>query len=63
MIKKILPFVKVFIQTLRIAAPDLEVSQSIDEFDLGTKETHLTDIISLLSGATQQREFQTRILT
>lgn len=24
MIKKILPFVKVFIQTLRIAAPDLE---------------------------------------
>jgi hypothetical protein len=50
MIKKILPFVKVFIQTLRIAAPDIEQQ---GEFDLGTKESHLTDIISLLSGATQ----------
>lgn len=63
LIKKVLPFVKVFIQTLRVAAPDIENVVSSEDLDLGTKETHLIDIISLLSGATQEREFQTKILT
>lgn len=48
-----LPFAKVFIQTLRIAAPDLDPSVMCD---LGTKESQLLDIITLLSNATQERE-------
>jgi hypothetical protein len=64
LIKKVLPFVKVFIQTLRVAAPEIENAVvSSQDCDLGTKETLLLDIISLLSGATQEREFQTKILT
>ena len=63
LIKKTLPFVKVFIQTLRVAAPDIENIVDSKDCDLGTKETQLTDIISLLSSATQEREFQTKILT
>lgn len=64
LIKKILPFVKVFIQTLRVAAPEIENAVvSSQDYDLGTRETLLLDIISLLSGATQEREFQTKILT
>lgn len=51
LIKKILPFVKVFVQTLRIAAPDLEAAGET-MVELGTKESHLLDIITLLSGAT-----------
>lgn len=55
---------KVFIQTLRVAAPEIETAVvSSQDYDLGTKETLLLDIISLLSGATQEREFQTKILT
>jgi hypothetical protein len=56
LIKNLLPFVKVCIQTLRIAAPDLE-GVFTSPPDLGTKESQLVDIISLLSSATQEREF------
>jgi hypothetical protein len=60
LINKVLPFAKVFIHTLRIAAPDLDPST---QCDLGTKESQLLDIITLLSNATQEREQQTKILT
>jgi hypothetical protein len=64
LVKKILPFVKVFIQTLRIAAPDLDdIAYKKQGYELGTKESHLTDIINLLSSATQERELQSKILT
>lgn len=53
LINKVLPFAKVFIQTLRIAAPDLDPNVMCD---LGTKESQLLDIITLLSNATQERE-------
>lgn len=47
-----------------MAAPEIENAVVLSQdCDLGTKETHLLDIISLLSGATQEREFQTKILT
>ncbi len=51
LIKKLLPFIKVLIQTIRVAAPDLENNADL-AIELGTKESHLTDIISLLSSAT-----------
>ncbi len=46
-----------------MAAPEIENVVALRDCDLGTKESQLTDIISLLSSATQEREFQTKILT
>jgi uncharacterized ubiquitin-like protein YukD len=52
LIKKLLPFIQILIQTLRIASPDLEGNQ----IDINIKESYLTDIVNLLSSATQERE-------
>jgi hypothetical protein len=55
-IKRLLPFIKVFIQTLRTSAQDLEHTPSIKEADLCIKESYLIDIVHLLSSATNERE-------
>ena len=59
LIKKIIPYVQVFIESLRIAAPDLGASNKID---LQVKEGYLVDILSLLSNSTAERELQTKVL-
>jgi len=41
----------------------LESQHLVDEIDLEVKESHLVDIVQLLSAATHEREVQTKILT
>ncbi len=59
LIKKLLPFIQIFIQTLRLSAPDLNLQKT----DLEIDEAQLINIVSLLSAATQEREQQTKVLT
>lgn len=54
-IKKLIPFIQIFIETLRIAAPDLE-NHNQAPIDIGIKESYLTDIVNLLNAATLERE-------
>eukprot|EP00347_Sterkiella_histriomuscorum_P017580 403348792 len=59
-IKKWIPYIQIFIETLRIAAPDIQNIQS--EVDIHIKESCLIDIVNLLSTSTQEREQQSRVL-
>jgi len=45
---KLLPLIQIYIQTLRVSAPEIQV----EKLDLDVSESHLIEIFSLLSGTT-----------
>lgn len=57
-VKKIEPFIQIFIQTLRVSAPLL----NNETIDLEVKEHQLLSILNLLSGATEERQALTNTL-